>query len=136
MQGKEWSTMVDPEEMDEYITWLCSVANDAQRIIDDDFMVPQRLIGVSRGAEGEEDAMKAEEVLLQIELSRVAFEKVQLMAADQVSCLLCMGMFHSNEMLLDGSNLLAAAKVFYEEQQNTMEEGHQQHASTTKFMHR
>ncbi len=130
--GKNWTAIQDSDELAEYITWICSVANDAYRILDNELMVPQKLLASSSSDGGIKVSTLAadnlpEEVLVQIELSRQAFQQVQVMALDQLTCVLWMCNFHDKEMLLCNCNLLNAFKMFYQENSDNI-------VSSCKFM--
>lgn len=109
LKEKEYLCIKDEDELTEYNTWLCSVANDAMRIAVNGIADPEVLF--QRAQEAFADG-KTEEQNKLLQRCHLAFEHLRLEALDQLSCTLYICIFHEKQTLLS-DGILAAWKKYY-----------------------
>lgn len=105
MKMKEWAAATAEEELSEYATWLCSLANDARRVETERLHSPNRVAdaaakeGESFETEGNsKETVKQEEAIERRTLK--AFRGVTLTALDHMCCIIFLYVFHDRMNML------------------------------------
>jgi hypothetical protein len=105
LASKLWSLAVDEVELEEYSTWLASVANDARRV-ETNQLYSSKCVTEAVQKQGEEmsgvaedDAQGRQQEILN-KRARVAFSNVMVTALDHLSCIVCVYAFHESRELL------------------------------------
>jgi hypothetical protein len=114
---KNFSTIVDDEEIEEYVTWLCSVSNDAKRVREHKHMIPVSSSNTGRNDDFlDENRQFSAEVTKPIELTIQAFSLLQRRALDQLSCVLFLCILRDRQSLFkEETSLFAEWSQFYRE---------------------
>lgn len=89
LDEKNWLAMTDEEELAEYITFLCGVANDASRVLATNLHHAPNPPAV-------QDSLLTD---MQSQVS-TAFDDVRYRSLDQLSCLVFQSLFHEREVFL------------------------------------
>lgn len=93
LKMKEWYNLTDEEELSEYCAWVSSVMNDARRIVE------RKILNLSQ-FKSELKLPQNEDTEISVEQAISAYQRVESVSIDQMSCLFFIFIFYGKEDLL------------------------------------